>query len=99
MYGAKALYTCEVCDKEFEKLLSQLRNTAPSCSRRCSAIKRTGFRSKFLKRNFFEKLDSHDKAYIFGLIMADGSITSEKRWVIDLHEDDKDLLFEIGEII
>jgi len=99
MYGAKRLYTCQVCDKVFEKLLSQLRNTAPSCSRRCSAIKRHGFRSKFLKRDFFEKLDSHNKAYIFGLIMADGSVTSERRWVIDLHENDEKLLLEIGKII
>lgn len=52
-------------------------------------------------QNFFKTINTEEKAYILGLIFADGWVRTSNgtRLCISLHEDDKDLLFNICDIL
>ena len=61
-------------------------------------------KNHFLKEDFFEKIDSEEKAYLLGLLKTDGFIKKGKngrqsRWGISLKESDKILLEQIKIII
>lgn len=45
--------------------------------------------------SYFEKIDTHTKAYILGMIYSDGNIMPEGRWRIALQEIDKSILEQI----
>lgn len=59
-------------------------------------LKRTG-RHKIIE--FCEKIDSEEKAYILGLMYADGWTDGENRVGITLQDRDKDILLKIKDII
>lgn len=56
-------------------------------------------RSAKLDRKFFDKIDTDNKAYILGIMFADGSITKSNQWILELHEQDGSLLYEIATIL
>ena len=93
-------YICPTCGAGFFRYKSQIQAAIPTCSRRCNGIARTGMRSAHLNHEFFDVIDTHDKAYILGLAFADGNVSkSLKRWCIDLHERDESLLQETAKTI
>ena len=66
--------------------------------------KKNSRKNHFLKEDFFEKIDSEEKAYLLGLLKTDGFIKKGKdnrqsRWGVSLKESDKILLEQIKAII
>lgn len=58
-------------------------------------ITRTGIgrRKYFFNENYFDRIDTHNKAYVFGLLCADGCNYPQKRTVsISLQEGDREIL-------
>lgn len=52
--------------------------------------------------NYFETIDSEDKAYFLGFIVADGSINTNKyrnALIINIHKKDVDILNKFKELI
>jgi hypothetical protein len=47
-----------------------------------------------INENFFDKIDSEEKAYIFGFICSDGHV-SDKQIIFKIKESDKDILYKI----
>jgi len=75
-----------------------------------SVLKREGLPShrkyvdERVKGDFFDKIDTEEKAYILGFYVADGAITRSKkcdnwRFSIGLNEDDKEILEKIKNIM
>lgn len=64
---------CIQCDKEF----IPCRSDSPGlfCSNACAGAYRSKQRHPNLKENFFETIDTKEKAYWLGFILADGCIT------------------------
>ena len=62
--------------------------------------KRTGRPSKyFLDDNFLDRIDTQEKAYILGLLYADGNVCSvSPAATISLQDRDKDILFQISKL-
>lgn len=62
--------------------------------------RRNGMRKYGLNENYFDQIDSHDKAYILGFLFADGSNNLKKHTVsISLQEEDKDILEKMRELV
>lgn len=66
--------------------------------------KKSSRKNHLLKEDFFENIDSEEKAYLLGLLKTDGFIKKGKdnrqsRWGISLKESDKILLEQIKTII
>ena len=55
-------------------------------------LKRRSVRKNNIKEDIFDKINSIESAYIFGLYMADGCITAENKFVIGLNEKDVEIL-------
>jgi hypothetical protein len=55
--------------------------------------RKNGMRRYELNENYFDVIDSHDKAYILGFLFADGCNNPKKYTIsISLQEEDKDIL-------
>lgn len=50
-------------------------------------------------RNYFENIDTEDKAYFLGFIIADGCVTANKCLVIKISEQDIDVLQKFQKFI
>jgi len=48
-----------------------------------------------INENYFEKIDSHEKAYILGFIMGDGNISNDVILRIELNSKDEEILHKI----
>lgn len=57
------------------------------------------YRSKIVNENFFNKIDTEEKAYILGFIYADGCLTKGKILKISVTEDDNEILYKIREAL
>lgn len=87
--------------------LSEIFNVTPNAV--CSLLKRNGYKSKSpseLKRkypiqeDFFDKIDTEEKAYVLGLLYADGYNNTDRNSVnLTLKESDKEILNKITAII
>ena len=87
--------------------LSEIFNVTPNAV--CSLLKRNGYKSKSpseLKRkypiqeDFFDKIDTEEKAYILGLLYADGYNNTDRNSVsLGLKETDKEVLDKITALI
>jgi len=85
--------------------LAMVQGVCDTSLRKAMIVKGCQMRGHQCGRNsdnpYFEKIDSHDKAYFLGLIIADGSITHyRKSWAfnISLQEDDKYILEEFNKV-
>ena len=79
-----------------------------ACSRECSGIlKRSLYEGRSnpncrytsLQDNFFEHIDSEEKAYILGWIASDGSISKNGYITIEIKKEDKLILEKIRDIL
>jgi hypothetical protein len=53
-----------------------------------------------IKEDFFNQIDTSDKAYFLGFLLADGCLTEEKKEArLFLQEDDKDILIKLNNIV
>ena len=87
--------------------LSEIFNVTPNAV--CSLLKRNGYKSKSpseLKRkypiqeDFFDKIDTEEKAYVLGLLYADGYNNTDRNSVsLGLKETDKEVLDKITALI
>ena len=87
--------------------LSEIFNVTPNAV--CSLLKRNGYKSKSpseLKRkypiqeDFFDKIDTEEKAYVLGLLYADGYNNTDRNSVkLTLKESDKEILEKISSVI
>lgn len=64
----------------------------------------TGYRNIILHENFFDEIDTEEKAYVIGLLMADGCVLEGKRgrtdsWTITLKAEDRYMLERIKELV
>lgn len=73
---------CTICGKELS--VTNTTNNYKYCSKECRHI---GVKKITLNEKYFDKIDSHDKAYWLGFLFADG-YNSNKDIVIALKDDD-----------
>lgn len=60
---------------------------------------RKDYRKYELDRNYFDEIDDQNKAYILGLLYADGTNLIGKAVQIGLQENDKNILYQIRDLI
>ena len=58
-----------------------------------------GNRKHVFNESFFEKIDSHEKAYCLGFIFADGSISKKHCVTISIQENDEEILDYIAKCV
>ena len=108
----KPHYKCVVCDKEFHVKpyrVKRLKNNLEiTCSKKCGNVLKseryTGRKNPntkyfMINDNMFKTVDSEDKAYLLGWIASDGHISENGVITIQIHEDDKDILVELGKVV
>ena len=66
--------------------------------------RRTGYRNIILHEDFFDTIDTEEKAYVIGFLMADGYVIEQKRgrtntWGITLQTQDKYTLEKFRELV
>lgn len=93
---------CEMykCGKSLKEIAEELNTTYATVSKllKKNGIKIDRFKYHF-NEHFFDQIDSQDKAYILGLLWADGHNRVDKGGVIlELQEDDRELLEQINTI-
>lgn len=52
-----------------------------------------------LNEKYFDVIDNQDKAYILGLLYADGCVTDKNGILITLQEKDKEILYKINDLL
>lgn len=52
-----------------------------------------------LNEQYFDVIDNQDKAYILGLLYADGCVTDKNGILLSLQEKDKDILYKINDLL
>jgi len=108
----KILAKCVVCDKEFKLKKSQYeernKNKNITCSRKCMGELRKKIylgkdnpncRYPTLPNDFFEKIDTQQKAYILGFIASDGSLNKNGAVTISINNKDEKILKKIRDIV
>lgn len=62
-------------------------------------LKRRSVRKNNMREDIFDKINSKESAYIFGLYMADGCITADNKFAIGLSENDVEILTTVRDYI
>lgn len=70
-----SLFTCETCGLEF---CSNGTRTRKTCSLRCRGIAKSRRTTPGLIEDYFQDIDTKDKSYWFGFLLADGCIHDDK---------------------
>lgn len=55
--------------------------------------------NKDLQENFFDLIDTEEKAYLLGFLFADGNVCSSGQISIEIHERDIEILYRIKELL